>query len=197
MRTFLLILILAIGVNLLLISGSGKFDNANTSSVPVDFKNGDLVVRNGRGMISNWFRMLSENDKEYSHAGLVRKTQEGLYVVHMSQDRSGIYKEKFSDFINESVCTSYAVYRYDISVKQNDAIASQMDQDLSDKISFDTKFNLDSLPPFYCTEWISNRISKLTGYRFKLSGTSDYAYIGVDDLYQVDGIKKLYKKSYE
>jgi len=44
---------------------------------------GDVILRSGKGFISNVFRQFSVKDKRYSHAGIIDSENGKFYVYHI------------------------------------------------------------------------------------------------------------------
>ncbi|MFM7234723.1 MAG: hypothetical protein ACKOZM_09035, partial [Flavobacteriales bacterium] len=45
-------------------------------------RNGDIIFRHGRGMVSNTLLSLSQTDKRYSHAGVIAIEEGVVFVYH-------------------------------------------------------------------------------------------------------------------
>ncbi|MBK7682827.1 MAG: hypothetical protein IPJ26_10385 [Bacteroidetes bacterium] len=81
---------------------------------------GDLVFRNGHGLISRMFQNCSLKEKKYGHTGIVMIKDNIPFVAHVQQDRPGPARivEQLSQFWNKSICNEGAVYRLDLNTSQ-------------------------------------------------------------------------------
>lgn len=164
-----------------------------------ELKTGDLVLRSGRGMISNWFQRTNLHDKKYSHAGLVLKENDEVYVIHCYQDsdKPGLVKEELSDFINYKKCSSSAIYRYSLTVKELKKLELEIRNDLNAEIKFDDNFELGGTS-YYCTEWVRKVINSSTNNSSFITTTAlkGYTFIAPDNLYLNASIKKVAQINY-
>lgn len=147
---------------------------------------GDVVLRKGKGLISEKFSRMSLNDKSYSHSGLIVKEGNIFFVYHMYQDilHPGLIKEPISDFLDVNVCSKAAVYRYDINDGQIKELEKNIRYNYFNRCTFDDKFELGD-DAYYCTEWISHELSTVTGNSAYIpqSRIGDFVYIAPDNLY--------------
>jgi hypothetical protein len=127
---------------------------------PSFLRDGDLVFRMGRGMLSALWGRLGNNFVPYSHVGLL-VTSDGLpYVVHTEADEfTGIgyaRKEPLAVFLGSSSADSGAVFRSTGLVSETDRnlVARTAEDYAHRKIPFDTDFDLDTEDRLYCTELV-------------------------------------------
>ena len=81
-------LFLVLGVT----AGTRKHDH--DSRIPAvtfggNYQTGDIVLRNGKGFISDLFRNTSKREKKYSHAGIIVIENNQPYVYHMLGNPGG------------------------------------------------------------------------------------------------------------
>lgn len=167
-----------------------RTDSPARTSLPIfmtrSIHTGDIVLRNGKGLISDKFRIMSLQDKTYSHSGIIVKEGNEFFVYHMYQDMKnpGLKKELLNEFVDPAVSSSAAVYRYDIS----DAKVAELEKNIrcnySNHCTFDDKFELGN-ESYYCTEWISHLLTIVTNDSAYIpqSRIDDFAYIAPDNLY--------------
>jgi hypothetical protein len=171
----------------------------NKSTQIEDLKTGDLVLRNGRGIVSNWFKRTNLHDKKYSHAGLVLRDNDKVYVVHCYQDadKPGLVKEELNDFINYKKCSSSAVYRYSLTESELKKLEDEIRNDLNAEIKFDDNFELGGTS-YYCTEWVRKVINTSTNNSNFITTTAlkGYTFIAPDNLYLKVSIKKVAQINY-
>ena len=96
------------------IAETGKHNSFQPGAVRL--QTGDVILRRGKGFISEVFRKSSRYDQHYSHAGVVEVTNQGIYVIHVIGEPgttvSNLRKERMSDFCSSNENLEYAVYRY-------------------------------------------------------------------------------------
>lgn len=163
-------------------------------------KNGDLILRNGKGMVSHWFRRMSLHDQQFSHAGLIDIVNNTVFVLHAYQESnpSGLIKETLDQFINPDLCDKYAIYRYELNNHQRETVHENMLKDLKNEIPFDDAFELNNGKAVYCTEWIHDCLNKSmndSNYIPK-SVVKDFSFISPDNLYLNSHAYKLLQKQY-
>jgi hypothetical protein len=197
MKGFYTILSGAVISNILLILILGNTSPAplNKSAILLEeLKTGDLVLRNGRGIISDWFRRTNLHDKKYSHAGLILREDNKIYVVHCFQDaeKPGLVKEGLTDFIDSRKSSTSAIYRYSLTQNERDNLALEIKSDLKSQIKFDDNFELGG-SSYYCTEWIRKIVNASTNNSTFITTTSlkGYTFIAPENLYLMVPIKKI------
>ena len=127
------------------------------------FKNGDLVFRRGRDLVS---RMVLEMDdaSRYSHVGLIYRAGSQLFVIHAvpaenSAERNEVKMEPFQVFASASRATEIAIYRLrEMNDSTHSAVASKAaDHALrlaAAHTPFDSEFDLSTPDALYCTELV-------------------------------------------
>lgn len=90
-----------------------KFPSSNL------LENGDIILRRGYGIDSTIAINFSQSEKRYSHAGMIYKTNKGIFIIHAEEDKkhghNGVYIESIEEFL-EGI-SIWAVYRFDLSEK--------------------------------------------------------------------------------
>lgn len=201
---FVLVVMFVISVNIVLIvSVSGLNLNRKSTSIfdKIKVKEGDLVFRNGYGMISRWFQRCSLQDPSFSHAGIVVFNEGQPFVVHLqpSSYSSPLHMEKISDFWKKDVCNRGALYRPELSVAELKKMISSVKNDLNNVPDFDYEFNLEDHQKFYCSEWVREKFILATGKNdyFPVTSIENFTYIAPDNLYLNERTKLIYRFSYK
>lgn len=197
---YILSFVVISNVILLLIFGNELPASTMKNRVQLEqLQTGDLVLRSGRGMVSDWFRRANVHDKKYSHAGLILREDNKIYVVHCFQDaeKPGLVKEELIDFINSKKCSSSAVYRYSLSAKELEKLEHEIKIDLESEIKFDDSFELGGTS-YYCTEWVRKVVNASTNNNNFITSTKlkGYIFIAPENLYLNASIKKVAQINY-
>ena len=126
----------AIVLRLVAISQAGVSSLVNMNSI----QNGDIVLRDSKSLIGSQFKMMSQHDKKFSHAGIIRKENGTAFVYHMANEKgqSGLLKTNLCDFVNTKVCRSYEIIRYPLKDSKRIQLLHQIDLLVKDKIHFFT-----------------------------------------------------------
>lgn len=193
-----------VAVNALLIYNVSGVISNHTEEVKLPklaLSTGDLVFRNGHGLISRMFQNCSLKEKKYGHTGIVLIKNNLPYVAHVQQDRPGpaLMVEPLSQFWNASICNEGAVYRLDLNNSQNKNFTTLLNLNLKKNLLFDAKFDMDDHSHVYCSEWIRDMVVKSTGDStyFPISVAGDFKYIAPDNLYLNEHAQLIYNYSKE
>jgi hypothetical protein len=152
-------------------------------------QNGDLIVRQGRGFISQAFLLFSKTDPRFSHAGFVSMENGKAYVYHAiggEENKSNkLKKEALSSFCNPENSTEYGIFRYAFPVKTTSKIIPAAMQYYAAGLEFDTHMDLASDDKMYCSEFIYKILKDILPQKniIPLSSISGKEYIAIDNLY--------------
>lgn len=159
---------------LLMVFGSPGVNSQTVASekVPLDvemIKSGDLVFRQGRGIFSELFMNIGDVDSQFSHVGVVYKEKNVAHVIHTEANEFtgiGLAKiELLSDFVSDSNAIRYAFYRVKgLNNERAEHVVNTALKYVTDKIPFDSEFNLQDNNKLYCTELVY-KAYKLAGVR--------------------------------
>ncbi|MBK7888080.1 MAG: hypothetical protein IPJ86_12550 [Bacteroidetes bacterium] len=200
---FILVVMGVIAVNMALIISVSGVDTARKKDQEfssITLKEGDLVFRNGYGMISSWFQRCSLRDPSFSHAGIVVFKEDQPFVVHLQQSNYGspLKCERISEFWSKEICSKGAVYRPDVSALEIDNIVEDVKNDLKNIPEFDYEFNMEDNSKFYCSEWIRDKFINATGdvNYFPVTSLENFSYIAPDNLYLNQHSTFIYRFNY-
>ena len=172
----------------------------NEFPLNIEFHNGDLILRNGKGLLSSVFRKSSLNQPLYTHAGFLYKFNNTWYVYHYIDDekQSGLHIERLSDFIDYKICSSYAFYRYHLNSNVKHHLDSLIISSQYLSLPFDSEFNFESDSALYCTEYIAKILINATGQQDFIPTTTVglFNYIAPDNLYLNANCNLIYKNEY-
>jgi hypothetical protein len=186
MKGFKWILLLTIVANVAIIIRLISISQvADSSLVNMNaIQDGDIVLRDSKSLIGSQFKKMSQHDKKFSHAGIIRKENGTAFVYHMANEngQSGLLKSKLNDFVNTQVCRSYEIVRYPLKDNMRTQLLNQVDLLLTDKIHFDDEFVLNN-QSYYCSELIADLINTYSNIHIPYSQIGDYKYYAIDNLY--------------
>jgi hypothetical protein len=163
------------------------------------FQSGDIIFRDGRGIISNIFRRLSLKDPKYSHAGIIHVENKNIFVYHMLGGEGGknntMRKERIESFCNSFQSNGFGVYRTDQNAASIDSLATVY---YNKHIVFDDKFNLSTDDQMYCTELIYKILKEVSGQDnfLPLTAFSGTKYIACDDIFLSSHLRLIQNRKY-
>jgi len=147
-------------------------------------KSGDIILRNGKGLVSTWFRNCSLKDPRYSHAGIVLFREGGWVVAHVQQsDQSGLKLQSLESFTGEG--REWAVYRVKLDESVRQRLILHVVDDHRRGIDFEDNFSLSDVQAIYCTEWVNSVYARAEGatFSFPLTECAGFRYFACDNLY--------------
>lgn len=190
----LLLLTLLFTVRTIGLSGSHQAVKVSTKvlSKPLDtspLKSGDIIMRRGRGVISDMLAVSSVHDKRFSHAGILQPVGSTWFVVHMiggeGVKQDGLRFDRVQDFISEANASDWAVYRLTDSDSIRQALQGEIDRLRQTKPAFDSRFSWETDDSYYCTELVSKAYSRASQGRISLPLTyfQGIPYVSCENLY--------------
>jgi hypothetical protein len=199
MKTFAVIFALFTAIGLLSVSAVQKRDLPvvnNLFTEPIhELHSGDMVLRSGKGFISDMFRKFNQSGAPWSHAGILIWENSEWQVYHIMGDAgdslSRIRKEPLRSFCNSHSNNGYAIYRNSGIVQNETVIKSYLDS-LSDiAVRFDHHFNLKDDGFMYCTELVYKTMLRAGFDNIPLSQLEGENYVAIDNLYRHSNISKI------
>lgn len=121
-------------------------------------KTGDIVLKNGYGLVSKAIVKLLDERIPISHCGILMKDDKSnsFYIIHsvakQVSDRDGVQKISLKKFINDVNPKDFYLLRY--KENEKDFISREAKCYLSNKTPFDHKYDLYSNEELYCSEFI-------------------------------------------
>lgn len=117
-------------------------------------QNGDIILRKGEGILSNFICDYLADTINISHCGILIKNRQGLQVIHTLSadvsDTDGVQICSLDLFTSESVKSSIIVVR--CKTDTTSLITSQALHYLKLRKPFDRHFNLQDSSSFFCSE---------------------------------------------
>ncbi|HEU4471886.1 MAG TPA: hypothetical protein VFR58_12415 [Flavisolibacter sp.] len=139
-------------------------------------KDGDMVVRTGTELSSQFIREFNRQDKRYSHAGLVFHRDGHPFVYHIvpeAENPEGRLKaDSFLRFCNPRRTAGFGIYRFDMTEAEIGSLKQQVEGWLAKGVRFDSAFNFNNDELMYCSELVSKGVSRATAGRIAFSSTT-------------------------
>lgn len=122
-------------------------------------QDGDIVLRYGHGLVSDYIVNAFDEKYQISHCGIINKTPKGLEIIHSESSSmlsfEGIQRQDFDEFIDAGHLNSVIIVRYNRSDSAGRAKITQRAQYYLDKaIPFDYSFDTQDTTSMYCSEII-------------------------------------------
>lgn len=188
-RRFVFIVLLTLianGLVMVRVLGWGRMAAPMVMDEHLPLRDGDLVLRCSRGLVGDWFRMTSMDDRKFSHAGIFIQTENGPAVAHVSQDPpAGLKIEALDQFCSGRSSSLVGWVRTDLSEKQRKRIHVLVKQELAQGRLFDDRFSLDENQRQYCTEWVRGVFITAThdSTYIPVTNAAGFRYVAPDNLY--------------
>ena len=161
---------------------------------------GDVILRQGKGFISEVFRKSSLHDQHYSHAGVIQVTAKGVFVVHVignsGKADSELKSEPIDEFCKSSENRSYAIYRYSFLSGKEHEINRYLNNLKSQHIRFDEHFDMSTKNLLYCTELVYDMCLMTVNHPLPVTEVRGRQYVGLDDLYLNEASLLITKQTY-
>jgi len=121
--------------------------------------NGDIVLRYGHGLVSDYIADKFDEPFTISHCGIIRKTGDNLEVIHSESSsflsKEGIQVQDFDSFTDAGHKNSIIIVRYNrCDHSESHKITDFTKYYLDKEIPFDYGFNPDDSTTMFCSEII-------------------------------------------
>ncbi|MCC7231446.1 MAG: hypothetical protein IT242_00760 [Bacteroidia bacterium] len=169
---------------------------------PSMLHSGDLIFRQGRGVISNSLRCLNREDPSFSHAGIIHLEKGKVFVYHCiggeENVSSRMRKESLRDFCSPDYVHSFAIYQLQVDEHRHSMMDSIAGSWYRKGLRFDTDFDLSTDSAMYCTEMVYKVIKASCGNEIYLPLTrlAGRSYVTCDNLYLHTPCTSIYHYSY-
>lgn len=145
-------------------------------------KQGDIILRYGKGLASDLIVRLLNEERKISHCGILSRDPDSSFrVIHSVSssisDADGMQETELSSFLAESVDSSIMVVRYE---GRSDSlppsrIAKRAEHYLRRELPFDPEFDLKDSGAIYCSELIERSVQDVFD-RSLMSGFTERPY---------------------
>lgn len=122
-------------------------------------RDGDIILRYGHGLVSDYIVNIFKEDYRISHCGVVNKQGDSLYVIHSESSSvlstEGIQSQVFDEFTDAGQLNSVIIVRYNkADLQKLPEISRRAQYYLEKKIPFDYSFDTKDTAEMYCSEII-------------------------------------------
>ena len=123
----------------------------NFDKIFENIEDGDIICRLGDRLWSQVFKDISEEDKRFSHIGIIRITDDQINVIHAEgttkPDKDFVKEEPLTDFLK--IARAIGIYRIN-DIDTADKISDSAMEYIG--IPFDWQFDMNDNSKLYCTE---------------------------------------------
>lgn len=150
---------------------------------------GDMIVRKGRGPISDMLAQLNVKDKSWSHCGMVVVRNGQPFVFHSiggeDNPKAVMRCDSLKRFLDSTWNNAFAVYRFDFDSPTRRRVAEQTLLFYQAKPRFDMAFDIATDSALYCSELIYKIILRATHDTDYISRSVGYnrIFVGIDNLF--------------
>jgi len=121
--------------------------------------NGDLVLRYGHGLVSDYIVDMFDEKYPISHCGIIRKSGKKIEVIHSESSsflsKEGIQVQDFDSFTDAGHKNSIIIVRYNkCNSDEYQKITNYAQNYLDKEIPFDYAFDSDDTTTMFCSEII-------------------------------------------
>lgn len=166
-------------------------------AVQPSLSDGDLVLRTGNDLISELFAQLNQQDKTFSHCGILMQDSGQWVVYHAIGGEENpdehLRREPLEKFIGRDHNLGYAICRYPFSAGQQIRMRHIVDSLYRTGVRFDMQFDLASDDRLYCAEMVYKAFNKTldTASFCETSMHRGFAYVSTDNLFLTANMKML------
>lgn len=168
-----------------------------------ELRTGDLILRHGKGFVSDAMLSFSTNDPQYSHSGIIEIENGKAYVYHAvggeENETNYTRREPIEVFCHPYSIHKFGIFRYNIEQDVLDEFVAQMKRYYQMKVEFDLDFDMYTDSKMYCSEMIYKAMGIATqGKNFiKMAYVMEKPYVAIDDLYLNEFCNPIFSYSYD
>ncbi|MEX2597064.1 MAG: YiiX/YebB-like N1pC/P60 family cysteine hydrolase [Salibacteraceae bacterium] len=130
-------------------------------------ENGDIVLKAGHGMISQFIIKALDEPIPISHVALIAKEDDSLYVIHSVARQvsgvDGVQTMSFYEFLKDTKKGSLFVLRHKASKQLRDSLIARAKYYLDQRVPFDHRYDLNDQKEMYCTEFVYSALKDVFG----------------------------------
>lgn len=166
-------------------------------------KEGDLILRDGKGFISELLKECNAQDKSFSHAGVATIENGQVFVIHAIGGEGNVSNKMLKDplelFCWDKQCFAFGVAELNLPDSARTAFLSEVKHYYETGMEFDTDFDLSTDDRMYCSEMIYKSICVATNDKnfIPLTHVNGKPFVGVDNLYINQHSNLKFKHTYD
>lgn len=167
-------------------------DPVNVASVDSGvriLKTGDLVMRRGGDATSAMLCLLNQQEKFYSHCGLVVVENGYPFIYHSiggeDNPNERMQRDSAGKWFSPANNLGFGIARLDVPEEKKGSIANVVRDFYKKGLRFDMKFDINTDDRLYCAEMVYKAVDKALndpGY-FQPISIWGHRFIGIDNLY--------------
>lgn len=156
-------------------------NSPNIEEVEIDksiFKNGDIILINGKSFKSRIVRLNDHSVNSFSHAGIIKIDCHDIFVIHSTPSKEeGIICESIKQFLFSEDLDNWALFRMkNLTDELSTSVIKSAEYFLKAKIPFDKSFDLSTNDELYCTELIVECYRTINKNLFPMNKGKDYIF---------------------
>jgi len=157
-------------------------------------QDGDIILRNGFGWISDKISAHLNETFNISHCGIIRKKETSLQVLHSESSsilsNEGVQLQNLDDFTKTSKKNSIIILRLKkITSSQIKKMDQLIDLYVKQDIKFDYKFDSKDSIKMFCTELVWNIYKNATHTKIFIGKNNKPNLLQFNSLYQNPNLK--------
>lgn len=166
-------------------------------------RTGDLALRTGADATSHMLRQMNQQNKTFSHCGIVVVENGYPFVYHSigGEDNpdARIRRDSAHFFFSPVSNIGMGIVRLDLSEAQSKTLIDTALQYFREQRTFDMDFDLETDRKLYCAEFVYKAVQAAArdNSYFSLSHIGAFRYVGVDNLYENKHAKTICRIQYK
>lgn len=134
-------------------------------SITNQLKGGELILRKGDGFLSDVIVDLTGEKLNYSHVGIMIKTDSNLFIIHSLSDQvsdiDGVQTATIPYFLSDISDSSLCIVRPKITDKELKKIQVKALEYLKKQIPFDHGFDNNTKDELHCSELVHDVFNEI------------------------------------
>ncbi len=163
----------------------GRITNQDLDLIEKSVLPGDIILRKGHGLVSNFIALNYGGKHTMSHCGIVTKTEGKLFVIHCISGQiarhDGVIKEPLKEFVSLNSTTRLKLFSIsNQTIEGQQKLTASAEQYASLNIPFDHNFDLSDTNSMFCIELITCCMQKAYKNRLESTDLKNKHFIGLE-----------------
>ena len=186
--------------NHILKKNKNKFPLKSVHVVDSELKEGDIILRRGKSLVSELLRRSSLHDRTFSHVGIIFLENGKWKVMHAiggeGAIRDGVVSDHLTQFCSSTETDTVAVFRINPHETTGSAIVKAAQKLQSNCTGFDSDFSLTTDDKLYCTEFVMKAVEVASEQHISLplSYVSGVKYISCENIYSNQYVQQIFPR---